>query len=148
MIRVLLLLALAVYVYVRYGRAEDYAIAFVPAFLVLLFGGIALYPITAATGGALSDYSAGTREGYITKLSVRGLIYKTNEGEMQVGVGAMASLQEPWSFSVPDPLALEQVRECLGKHAVVTYKQWFIQPFSRGGSSYEVVAVKCEQEAE
>ena len=53
-----------------------------------------------ATGGMLSGYSEGIREGYITKFSEKGIIWKTYEAQIQIGTGELAALQAPFAFSI------------------------------------------------
>jgi len=59
------------------------------------------YGIFSLTG-AYPHYSIGERNGYITKISISGVVFKTNEGEMQIGTGQQAALQAPFAFSVAD----------------------------------------------
>ena len=93
--------------------------------------------------GLLPGYSTGARTGYVTKLSQKGIIFKTWEGEMQLGVGQMASLQEPYKFSIRDPELLEQLQTVAGKNKRVTlsYREWLIQPMRYGDTTYEITGV-------
>lgn len=100
-------------------------------------------PIAAATTGIMPNYSNGTRSGYVNKLSIKGLIWKTNEGELQLGAGEAASLQPPFEFSVtnPDVLAKVQAAQESGERVSLTYRQWLVMPFWVGDSRYEIVGV-------
>ena len=96
------------------------------------------------TGGLMPDYASGHRTGYITKLSLKGMFWQTNESQIQVGVGEMASLQEPFKVSIADPAILAQANELCGTdtRVKVHYTQWLVQPLWRGRSGYEVTKLE------
>lgn len=98
-------------------------------------------PLAGVTGGFFDNYSTGTREGFITKVSVKGFIWKTNEAQIQVGTGQMAALQEPFSFSISDPDMALMVESYLGEKVRIEYKQWLIQPYRYGETSYDCVSI-------
>lgn len=112
--------------------------------MVWMIGGtiafFAGYPILRLTTGFYADYSTGEREGYITKLSEKGIVFKTNESQLQVGTGNMAALQEPWAFSVPDS-QLPAIQENLGKKVRIKYTQFLLMPWRYGETDYLVTAV-------
>jgi len=107
---------------------------------VILF--VVGYPLLGFTTGLYPDYSEGVREGYVTKLCTRGLIYKTGEGELQVGTGELAGLKQPWHFSVSDYVVWVKLQTNIGKHVRLTYKEWVFQPFWKGDSDYEIIDVE------
>lgn len=107
--------------------------------LLLLLGIFAAIPLTT---GLMPSYSEGQREGYVTKLSHKGVVFKTWEGELQVGTGNLAALQAPWSFSVPDKKVLSRVVSHDGRKVVVKYKQWLIMPYRLGSSGVELLEVR------
>jgi hypothetical protein len=113
------------------------AVAFIGGMLAMLY----FIPLAGATGGFWPDYSTGTREGYITKVSVKGAFWKTNEAQIQVGTGEMAALQEPFSFSISDPAMAELVNSYLGDRVRIEYTQWLIQPYSLGETPYDCVSI-------
>jgi hypothetical protein len=106
--------------------------------VVLLIGGLALY-----TWGALSfTYSEGERVGYVRKVSRRGWICKTWEGELSMSnsVGAQESIFE---FTVRDPKIVEQVKALEGKHVSVQYDERKGIPTSCfGDTPYHVHAIR------
>ena len=108
-------------------------------FVVLCF-----HPIIAATGGLWDGYSTGERIGFITKASVKGIVFKTNEIQIQVGTGDMAALQEPQSLSVPDNQLYAEIVDNLGKRGRFQYDEWLIQPYSHGESGYDVTGVEWD----
>lgn len=99
------------------------------------------YPAIRFTTGLMLDYSTGEREGYVTKFSQKGIFYKTWEGQIQIGTGEMAALQEPWLFSVPDDLALS-VQSHLGDRVRVTYDEALLLPFRDGETSYLITNIE------
>lgn len=110
----------------------------------LMLGGLAV-PLCQATDGLWPEYSVGQRTGYLTKMSRVGVIWKTHEVELQVGVGQMASLQAPHKFSVVQGDGmLSAVNRYVGtaKRVTVHYKQWGLQPYRRGDSGYEIVGIE------
>ena len=116
------------------------------AILALWFGGCFLaallsWPVLGFTTGFLSGYSHGTRDGFLTKASVSGVIFKTNEAQIQVGTGDIAALQEPFKFSIRDPGVASLATELLGTAVRIEYKQWMIQPFRYGGTPYECISI-------
>ena len=100
------------------------------------------YFLCRASTGFWPDYSVGTREGFVTKISRKGAFWKTNEAQIQVGTGDMAALQAPFEFSIPDTGVLIEAENLLGKRVRVTYTQWVIQPWSRGETDYEVTKIE------
>lgn len=106
----------------------------------LVFG-LPSIPMIAATGGLTPDYGHGHRDGYITKISTKGVYWKTVEAEVQVGTGEMAALQSPWRVSIPDPKVADLAERLTGKKVRVHYTEWLIQPFSRGESGYEAQGI-------
>lgn len=95
-------------------------------------------------GGLMSGYSDGVREGYITKVSDKGVVWKTWEGQIQVGTGEMAALQQPFDFSIPKNKRdlHEAAMTNLGKRVRITYVEWLLMPYSVGSSGYEVVSIE------
>lgn len=118
--------------------------------IALVIGGyigiqiVIFFPMLGFTTGLYEGYSEGTRTGYVTKLSRKGVIYKTYEGEMQLGAGLQASLQEPFKFSVRDKEIVQQLVEAAdeGSRVKLHYTQWLIQPYKHGSSSYEIIKVE------
>ena len=103
---------------------------------------------TGFPGGVLKDYSDGTRAGQITKLSHKGLFWKSWEAQMNMGGtvqgenGAVASV---FAFNV-DSAVVPQIQSALesGKRVKVIYRQWLIQPLSIDNRSV-VVQVKSTE---
>ena len=106
--------------------------------MCLLLIGFFLIP---ATTGLVPEYSVGSREGFLTKVSTKGIIWKTHEAEMQMGVGTQAALQEPFGFSISreDTEIWNKAQVSLGQHVRVQYSEWLIMPFRIGSSGYRVI---------
>lgn len=106
--------------------------------------GLSCYPAIRCDGGLIRGYSDGVREGYITKVSDKGVVWKTWEGQIQVGTGEMAALQQPFDFSIPKNKRdlYEAAMVNLGKRVRITYVEWLLIPYSVGSSGYEVVSIE------
>lgn len=94
---------------------------------VLMFGLIA-----AIIGGGLYmlycsyTFSEGTRTGTLTKISKKGMILKTYEGQLNVGgvsTGDDGLVGNIWEFSVKDDRIYKQLQELEGKHVTLHYDQ-------------------------
>lgn len=127
---------------------DDVFVKCMATLFVLFLSPLLLSPIVwwliCATGGLMPGYGEGVRYGYVTKLSYRGLCWKTYEGQMQVGTGEMAALQRPFSFCVPNEEVRKQVVPLIGTGEKVglRYRQWLVIPFRRGSVGYEIVGVE------
>lgn len=86
--------------------------------VVLVVGGFAAY-----TWGALKvSYSSGDRSGYVQKLSKKGWVCKTWEGEMAM-VSMPGTAPEIFNFSVRDEAVAAQLNQVMGKRVAVHYEQ-------------------------
>ncbi|WP_020529243.1 hypothetical protein [Flexithrix dorotheae] len=88
-----------------------------------------------------ANYSSGTRGGIVMKISKRGVLFKTHEGQLDVG-----TINDPWDFSV-DP-GKEEVLEALneaqisGERVQLHYQEKFTKFFWRGDTKYFVTKVE------
>lgn len=103
--------------------------------LLLLFG---LY-----VWGVLSwAYSEGERAGILQKLSSKGWVCKTYEGELAISIvpGVTPVI---WDFSVRDESVLPQMNAALGKRVVLHYREHRGLPTNCfGETSYFVTGVR------
>lgn len=88
----------------------------------------------AAIMGCGRDYSNGSRIGIVTKLSKRGLIVNSWEGEMLMALSAGVAGQtqpEKFTFNV-DPDCVAKVQDAMrsGKRVELVYRQWAISPLT------------------
>jgi hypothetical protein len=87
-------------------------------FLVVAGGLIALYFWAALNW----DYSAGERAGWVQKLSKKGWICKTWEGELAM-VTMPGAAQEKFFFTVWDEGVARQINAAMGRRVSLHYKE-------------------------
>lgn len=87
-------------------------------------------------------YSEGTRSGILTKVSKKGYVFKTYEGELNVGGFSQgdgtimpASI---FKFSVPDKKVYNELEAMQGHKVVLHYKQVMKNFFWQGETDYFV----------
>lgn len=123
----------------KLGRAITTVIA-------VLFVAAILYPIY----GSGFEYSDGSRSGVVQKISRKGWIWKTWEGELNLGYANSRSSEygtqiNPaiFYFSVSDPAVAETVEaaERSGNRVTVEYKQYWLRGYRYGKTSYDVTGV-------
>ncbi len=68
------------------------------------------------------SYSTGERAGYVQKLSKKGFIAKTWEGELAM-VSLPGTLPQIFSFTVPDDAVAVEINSTLGNRVKITYEQ-------------------------
>ncbi|WP_211197805.1 hypothetical protein [Permianibacter fluminis] len=103
--------------------------------LVVLFG---LY-----TWLVLSwSYAAGERAGYVQKLSQKGWICKTWEGELAM-INVPGTLTEKFEFTVRDEAVVAKINASMGKRIALVYEQHVGIPTSCfGDTGYFVTDVR------
>ena len=94
-------------------------------------------------------YSEGTRSGILTKVSKKGYVFKTYEGEMNVGGFSQGDgtimPATIFKFSVPDKKIYDQLESSQGHKVVLHYKQVYKNFFWQGETDYfihEITPVK------
>ena len=92
-------------------------------------------------------YSEGTRAGQLIKISKKGVMFKTHEGELNMGglrVGSSSDGLEGnlWKFSVIDQEILTELQNSEGKRVKLTYKERYKSLFWQGDTNYFIVAVE------
>ena len=95
------------------------------------------------TWAALSwNYSSGERAGYVQKLSKRGWLCKTWEGELAM-VSLPGAMPEKFYFSVRDEAVANAINRSMGRRVALMYEQHKGVPSTCfGDSEYFVVQVK------
>jgi hypothetical protein len=87
-------------------------------------------------------YSEGTRSGILTKVSKKGFVFKTYEGEMNIGgINQGDGTIMPntvFKFSVTDPRVYYELEKAQGRKVVVHYKQVIKNFFWQGETDYFV----------
>lgn len=94
-----------------------------PLVLILSLVGLVVAMLVIYTWFTLSwSYSEGERAGYLEKISKKGWLCKTWEGEIRL-VGAPGAMTEKFAFSVRDDKIAKQLSDAAGKRVVITYEQ-------------------------
>jgi hypothetical protein len=68
------------------------------------------------------NYSSGERAGYVQKLSKKGWLCKTWEGEMAL-VSMPGTVAEKFYFTVPDETVAQKINQTIGRRVALTYEQ-------------------------
>lgn len=88
------------------------------------------------------SYSKGERAGYIQKLSEKGWLCKTWEGEIAL-LSMPGTISEKFYFSVPDEAIAEKLNQSVGKKVALVYEQHIGVPSACfGETEYFVVDVR------
>lgn len=88
------------------------------------------------------SYSTGDRAGYLQKLSLKGWICKTWEGELSL-VAIPGAAPEKFLFTVKSPTVASTVEASMGKRVTLLYEQHKGLPTSCfGETEYFVVGIK------
>ncbi len=88
------------------------------------------------------SYSTGERAGYVQKLSKKGWIMKTWEGELAM-VSIPGTTPEKFLFTVRDDSVAARINQSLGRRVAISYEQHVGVPTSLfGETEYFVVQVK------
>ena len=119
----------------------------VKRFLLIAVAVVALV-LTAWTLFTLNwSYSEGERAGYVQKLSQRGWICKTWEGEMAM-VTMPGTVAEKFFFTVPEDEVAQKINATVGTRVVLHYQQHKWIPFSCfAETEYFVTDVKPTSES-
>ena len=88
------------------------------------------------------NYSDGERAGYVQKLSRKGWICKTWEGELAL-VNLPGAMPEIFYFSVRDDAVAKRIQEVVGKRVALTYEEHIGVPTNCfGETDYFIVNVR------
>ena len=109
---------------------------------LLVLGGI-LY-----LWGANWTYSEGTRAGYLIKISKKGVVFKTFEGQLNLGgiqpgdAKSSGMIGNIWDFSVRKKDFYEKLQAYEGKHVKLSYRQIYQNMPWQGKTDYFVYDVE------
>jgi hypothetical protein len=107
-------------------------------FLVVAVVLFALYTLLVLSW----SYSSGERAGFMQKLSHKGVLCKTWEGELQL-VAMPGSMPEKFLFTVRDDAMAARINTIMGKRVALTYEQHIGVPTSCfGETQYFVTDVR------
>lgn len=114
---------------------------------LILFLFVPIVLLTLYTWVMLSwSYSTGERAGYVQKLSQKGFVCKTYEGEL-ILVSMPGTQAEKFFFTVRNPKVAAVINETVGKRVRLTYEQHIGVPTSCfGETQYFVTDVKVVTE--
>ncbi|MFT3907738.1 MAG: hypothetical protein QM718_15680 [Steroidobacteraceae bacterium] len=91
------------------------------------------------------SYASGERAGYVQKLSHKGWVCKTWEGEMAM-VNLPGTLTEKFDFTVRDDAVVRQINSLMGKRVTLRYNQHRWIPNSCfGETEYFVTSVTLQE---
>ena len=88
------------------------------------------------------SYSEGERAGFLQKVSYKGWICKTWEGEQIRALAVMPTIPEKLEFTVRDVAIADQINASIGKKVVLEYEQHQGLPGCFGDTQHFVVAVR------
>lgn len=92
------------------------------------------------------SYSTGERAGYVQKLSKKGWVCKTWEGEMAL-ISMPGTVAEKFLFTVRDDNVAEAINRSIGKRVALSYEQHLGIPTSCvADTQYFIIAVKVVDE--
>jgi hypothetical protein len=92
------------------------------------------------------NYGSGERAGWVQKLSKKGYLCKTWEGEMAM-VSLPGSIPEKFVFTIWDQSVAQQVNAVIGKRVALSYEEHLGLPSSCfGDTAYFVTGVKLIDE--
>ncbi|MFM2288273.1 MAG: hypothetical protein RL684_1416 [Pseudomonadota bacterium] len=114
--------------------------------LLLIVVAVLLACVAGYTWLALHwSYSTGERSGYVQKLSKKGWVCKTWEGEMAM-VSMPGTLSEKFPFTIPDAAIAAKVNATVGKRVALNYEQHKWLPSSCfGDTEYFVTDVRVTE---
>lgn len=120
------------------GRAKTIAMI---ALLLLI-----LAPIAYTTLVMSWSYSTGERAGWLQKISHKGFVCKTYEGELSM-IAVPGAAPEKFFFTVRDEAMAKQIDQLMGRRVSLHYEQKIGVPTSCfGDTSYFVTAVTVVDE--
>ena len=88
------------------------------------------------------SYSKGESVGYVQKLSYKGWVCKTWEGEQVRALATMPAIPEKFAFTVRDDAVADQINAHIGQKVVMEYEQHRGLPSCFGDTEHFVVNVR------
>lgn len=94
-----------------------------------------------------ANYSEGVRSGVLMKISKKGVIFKTHEGQLNIGGFDQTNdigVSNVWEFSVMDEAVLEEIESAMdnSQRVKLYYKEKYITLPWRGDTKYFVYEVE------
>jgi len=112
--------------------------------VLIFFGAFALWTCSWT-------YSEGTRAGQLIKFSKKGIMFKTYEGELNMGGLRTGDAKDGlegnlWQFSVLDENIIKELENAEGKRVKLSYKERYKAMAWQGDTNYFVVGVEVIEE--
>jgi len=136
----------------KIGASIDAGKKTVSSFFKKLFISIGLLALLAGVGYLIfanMTYSDGSRTGELVKVSEKGMIFKTHEGQLQLGGVSVeqgaTNIGSMWEFSVVDDAVIQKMETLKGQKVVVSYEEKYRALPWKGDTKYlitDVAAVK------
>ena len=86
-------------------------------------------------------YSKGESVGFVQKLSYKGWVCKTWEGEQIRALATLPAVPEKFAFTVRDDAVAEQINQHIGQKVVIEYEQHKGLPTCFGETEYFITQV-------
>jgi hypothetical protein len=86
-------------------------------------------------------YSKGESVGFVQKLSYKGWICKTWEGEQIRALATLPAIPEKFAFTVRDDAVADQINKHIGQKVVIEYEQHKGLPTCFGETEYFITKV-------
>jgi hypothetical protein len=124
-----------------------WAVIIIIAFLMLVLLSFPAAVFVKSVGGVNYVYSEGERTGIVYKMSKKGVLWKTYEGELSLGLltrdANNTMVNEIFNFSVSDPEVAKKIEVCSREKQDVTlrYKEYWLRGYRYGDEQYDVVDV-------
>lgn len=92
-------------------------------------------------------YSEGTRAGQLIKLSEKGVVFKTHEGELNLGGLRTGNANDGlegnlWQFSVLDDIVIRDLEAAEGKRVKLHYKERYKSMPWQGETNYFITNIE------
>jgi hypothetical protein len=87
-------------------------------------------------------YSRGESVGYVQKISHKGWVCKTWEGEQVRALSVVPAVPEKFAFTVRDAAVVDQINTQIGQKVVLEYEQHKGLPACFGDTEHFVTAVR------
>ena len=119
----------------------------VPMKRVALYGGGLIVALAALFAAYVAltltwSYSSGERAGFLQKMSLKGWVCKTWEGELSL-IAIPGAAPEKFLFSVRDAVVAKRLESSMGRRVTLTYEQHKGVPSSCfGETEYFVVDIR------
>jgi hypothetical protein len=112
--------------------------------LLYVILGLGIFALVLSFLGTKVAYSEGERAGVVSKFSKKGFIFKTFEGELNVGAQGQAGnmTNNLWAFTVDseDPVVVKKLEDAMlsGKRIRLHYEQRYLKFSWMGDTEYFV----------